>query len=197
MGKDRGYNSSHAYCQVKGWSKKSYETFSNNFVKGFENGMMEGEKMDSRKKILKFKCFSPLKILTSPFYLQRLLELFFFLPLFFQYFFSFSFFSMLCLFEDLVILMINEEKSTVQKFLFRWNGMEWLSHDYGNGRVVDTLAVDAYSEMELCMPILLGEASKKFEWQIIFEKFQNSQWTHPLTKLNINKSCYVDSIWLW
>jgi hypothetical protein len=93
MGKDRGYNSSHAYCQVKGWSKKSYETFSNNFVKGFENGMMEGEKMDSRKKILKFKCFSPLKILTSPFYLQRLLELFFFLPLFFQYFFSFSFFQ--------------------------------------------------------------------------------------------------------
>jgi hypothetical protein len=119
MGKDRGYNSSHPYCQVKGWSKKSYETFSNNFVKGFENGMMEGEKMDSRKKILKFKCFSPLKILTSPFYLQRLLELFFLLHLFFQYFFSFSFFSMLCLFEDLVILMINEEKSTVQKFLFR------------------------------------------------------------------------------
>jgi hypothetical protein len=42
MGKDKGYNSSHAYCQVKGWSKKSYETFSNNFGKSFENGMMEG-----------------------------------------------------------------------------------------------------------------------------------------------------------
>jgi hypothetical protein len=25
MGKDKGYNSSHAYYQVKGWSKKSYE----------------------------------------------------------------------------------------------------------------------------------------------------------------------------
>jgi hypothetical protein len=35
---------------------------------------------------------------------------------------------------------------------------------------------------------------KNFGRQIIFEKFQNSQWTHPLTKLNINKSCYVDSI---
>jgi hypothetical protein len=35
MGKDKGYNSSHAYCQVKGWSKKSYETFSNNVGKGF------------------------------------------------------------------------------------------------------------------------------------------------------------------
>jgi hypothetical protein len=31
MGKDKGYNSSHANCQVKGWSKKSYETFSNDF----------------------------------------------------------------------------------------------------------------------------------------------------------------------
>jgi hypothetical protein len=82
MGKDKGYNSSHVCCQVKGWSKKSYETFSNDFGKGLENGMMEGEKMDSRKKILRLKCFSPLKILTSPFYLQRLLELFIFLPLF-------------------------------------------------------------------------------------------------------------------
>jgi hypothetical protein len=69
MGKDKGYNSSHTYCQVKGCSKKSYDTFSNDFEKGFENGMMEGEKMDSRKKILKLKFFSPLKILTSPFYL--------------------------------------------------------------------------------------------------------------------------------
>jgi hypothetical protein len=75
--------------------------------------------------------------------------------------------------------------------------MEWLSHDYGNGGVMDISVVDAYSEMELYTPILLGEASKKIEWQIIFKKFQNSQWTHPLTKLNINKSYYVDSIWLW
>jgi hypothetical protein len=91
MGKDKGYNSSHAYCQVKEWSKKSYETFSNDFGKSSENGMMEREKMDSRKKILKLKYFSPLKILTSPFYLQRLLELFFFLPLFFNTFFSLFF----------------------------------------------------------------------------------------------------------
>jgi hypothetical protein len=70
--------------------------------------------------------------------------------------------------------------------------MEWLNHDYGNGGIVDISTVDAYSGMELCTPIL-GEASKK-NWQIIFEKIQNTQWTHPLTKLNINKSCYVDSI---
>jgi hypothetical protein len=92
MGKDKGYISSHAYCHVKGWSKKIYETFSNDFGEGFENGMMEGEKMDSRKKILMLRCFSPPIILTSLFYLQTLLELIFsflfysilFLPLFFQ-----------------------------------------------------------------------------------------------------------------
>jgi hypothetical protein len=117
MGKDKGYNSSHAYCQVKGWSKKCYETFSNDLGKGFKNGMMEGEKMDSRKKILKLRCFSTFKILTSPFYLQRLLELFFFLPLFLNTL-SLSL-SMLHLFEDLGILMINEEKNILQKFLFR------------------------------------------------------------------------------
>jgi hypothetical protein len=35
MGKDKGYNSSHIYCQVNGWSKKSYEIFSNDFEKDF------------------------------------------------------------------------------------------------------------------------------------------------------------------
>jgi hypothetical protein len=39
--------------------------------------------------------------------------------------------------------------------------MEWLSHDHGNGGVVGVSTVDAYSRMELYMPILLGEASKK------------------------------------
>jgi hypothetical protein len=117
MGKDKGYNSSHAYCQVKGWSKKGYETFSNDFGKGFENGMMEGEKMDSCKKILKLRYFSPLKILTSPILFAETLGAFF--PSSFFNTFSLSLFSMLRLFEDLGILMINEEKRTLQKFLFR------------------------------------------------------------------------------
>jgi hypothetical protein len=39
--------------------------------------------------------------------------------------------------------------------------MKWLSHDYENGGVMDILVVDAYFGMELCTPILLGEASKK------------------------------------
>jgi hypothetical protein len=63
--------------------------------------MMEEDKMDSRNKFLKLKYFSPLKILTSPFYLQRLLGVFFFLPLFSILFLSL--FSMLHLFEDLGI----------------------------------------------------------------------------------------------
>jgi hypothetical protein len=78
----------------------SYEIFSNDFGKGFENGMMEGEKMDSRKMILKLKCFSPFKILASPFYLQRLLVLFFFPSSFLILFLSLSF-LMLRLFENL------------------------------------------------------------------------------------------------
>jgi hypothetical protein len=36
----------------------------------------------------------------------------------------------------------------------------WLNHDYGDGGVVDISVVDAYSEMELCTLIFLGEASK-------------------------------------
>jgi hypothetical protein len=38
--------------------------------------------------------------------------------------------------------------------------MVWLIHDYEDMGVVDISVVDAYSEMELCTPIFLGEASK-------------------------------------
>jgi hypothetical protein len=37
----------------------------------------------------------------------------------------------------------------------------WLNYDYGDGRVVDILAVDTHFGVEVCMPIFLGEASKK------------------------------------
>jgi hypothetical protein len=149
MGKDKWHNSSHAYCQVKGWFKRSYETFSNDFGKGFENGMMEGEKMNSRKKILKLRCFSPVKILTSPFYLQKLLELFFFSSSFFNTFSLWGFGD----FDD-------KQGEKYSSIFFRWNRMEWLSHDYEDGGVVDISAVDAYSRVELCTVIFLGEAGK-------------------------------------
>jgi hypothetical protein len=46
-----------------------------------------------------------------------------------------------------------------------YSGMElcmpiWLNHDYADVGVVDILAVDTYSGMEVCTPIFLGEASK-------------------------------------
>jgi hypothetical protein len=34
----------------------------------------------------------------------------------------------------------------------------WLNYDYGDEEVVDILAVDAYSGVEVCTPIFLGEA---------------------------------------
>jgi hypothetical protein len=59
--------------------------------------------------------------------------------------------------------------------------MEWLSHGYGNGRVVDISVVDAYSRMELCTPILLGEASKN-SWMA--NHFQKSSKLTMGTSLN-------------
>jgi hypothetical protein len=37
----------------------------------------------------------------------------------------------------------------------------WLNHGYGDGGVVDILAVDAYYRVDVCTPIFLGEARKK------------------------------------
>jgi hypothetical protein len=52
-----------------------------------------------------------------------------------------------------------EKHSSNISFQMKWNGMA--KHGYGNEEVVDISAVDAYSRMELCSPILLGEPSKK------------------------------------
>jgi hypothetical protein len=62
MGKGKGYNSSHVYCQAKGWSKKELKNFLNDFGMGFSNGMMEGGGMEShQKEFLKLECFLLLK----------------------------------------------------------------------------------------------------------------------------------------
>jgi hypothetical protein len=92
--------------------------------------MMEGRKWAHTKRVLKLQCFSPLKILTSPFHLKRLLELsfsffsffFLFVSLFFN---TFSlFFSMLHLFEGSRILIIFEEKNNLRKFFSNaWDDM--------------------------------------------------------------------------
>jgi hypothetical protein len=46
-----------------------------------------------------------------------------------------------------------------------YSGMElcmpiWLNHDYGDGGVADISTVDAYFRVEVWTPIFLGEASK-------------------------------------
>jgi hypothetical protein len=51
----------------------------------------------------------------------------------------------------------------------------WLNHDYRDEGVMDILAVDAYSGVEVCTPIFLGEASKFFLGSKSFLNFfQNS-----------------------
>jgi hypothetical protein len=51
----------------------------------------------------------------------------------------------------------------------------WLNHDYGDGGVVDIMVVDAYSRVEVCTPLFLGEASKKIMGSKSFlKKIQNS-----------------------
>jgi hypothetical protein len=140
--------------------------------------MMKGEKMEShKKKILKLKYFSPLRILTSPLF-EETLGAFLFLPHFF--FFSIHFLSFFYAPSLWGFWWYLRKKSLLKKFLFKWNGMVitvdilvvdaysgmvlctpiYLNHDYGDGGVVDISAVDVYSGVEVCMPIFLGEASK-------------------------------------
>jgi hypothetical protein len=117
--------------------QKELQKLSQWFGKGFQNSMMEGEKMESYKKGFRsWRVF-----LLSKYWLPLLFEeiLRAFLSLFFQYFF-FLFLSLslfLCSvswglgsFDD-----IRGEKSLIQKLLFKWNGMDWLSVNIGGGRI--------------------------------------------------------------
>jgi hypothetical protein len=163
MGKKKGYNSSHVYCQAKGWFKKSQENFLNDFGKGFWNGMMEGEKMRShRKGFLKLKCLSSLKMLTSHLFEET----------FGDFFSLFSFFSSVSWglrgFDDIwgenhffrnffsigFNILVVDAYSRVELCT-----RTWLNHDYGDGGVVDILVVDGYSGMDVYASIFMGDAS--------------------------------------
>jgi hypothetical protein len=106
MGQDKGYNSSHVYCQVKRWSKKCCKILSNDFGKSFWNGMMEGKKMGSYKMDFEVAMFFSSQNIDFPFLFEETLRAFLFLSLFSILFLTF--FSMLRLFEDSGILMIFE-----------------------------------------------------------------------------------------
>jgi hypothetical protein len=99
----------------------------------------EGGENHIKRRFLKLKCFSPLRILTSPLFEETLGAFLFFL-------FSFFFFSIVFLsffyapsLEDLGVLMIFEEKDHFFKnFLLKWLDMEWHGHDCGytsSGRI--------------------------------------------------------------
>jgi hypothetical protein len=110
--------------------QKELKNFLNDFGKGFWNGTMEGEKMESHQKgFLKLKCFTPLKILTSLFIWRDS----------WSFLFPSSFFHAQSL-EDSGGLMIFENKITSSKSSFQmasiyWRWMhilEWsYAHQYG------------------------------------------------------------------
>jgi hypothetical protein len=80
--------------------------------------MTEGEKIEShQKEFLKLKCFSPLKILTSPFIWRD----------------SWSFFFMLCLLRTWGFWWYLSRKSLLQKLLFKCLQYTGGGHIFQNG----------------------------------------------------------------
>jgi hypothetical protein len=159
-------------AKLKDDPKRVKKTISMTLERVFEK-VWRGRKWNHIKKdFWSWSAFLVLKY-WLPLYLKRLLELFFFFLLFFFFFYGLS----LGGFND-----IWGEKSLLQKLFFQmaWHGMVmsidilvvdaysgmelcmpiWLNHDYADVGVVDILAVDTYSGVEVCMPIFLGEASK-------------------------------------
>jgi hypothetical protein len=126
--------------------------------------MMEGgENGITSKKFFEVEMFFSSQNIGFPFYLNRLLERSFFLSFFScsvswglggfydiwgeNHFFK-NFFS-----NGFNILAV-DAYSIMELFM-----PTWLIHDYGDGGVVDVLVMDAYSEVEVCTSIFLGEAS--------------------------------------
>jgi hypothetical protein len=134
---------------------------------------------------------------------------------------SLSFLYVLCLLRTQGFWWYLRRKSLLQKLLFKWLDMEWHSRDYGytgNGRIFRNGVMHSnmakpwlwrwgscgYIDDEhifwsggMHANIIGWGYQKNLVGKSFSKKIQNSQWRYPLTKLNINKSCYVDSIWLW
>jgi hypothetical protein len=49
-----------------------------------------------------------------------------------------------------------------------------------------------YARQYFSVMLAINVGGKSFS-----KKNSRLKWTHPLMKLNTNKSCYVDNIWLW
>jgi hypothetical protein len=100
-------------------------TFSMILERVFEMVWWRGRKWNHIKEdFLKLKCFSPLKILTSPLF-EETVGAFLFLPLLPFSIFLYLFYALSL--EDSEVLMIFEEKITSSKTSFQmtWHGMAW------------------------------------------------------------------------
>jgi hypothetical protein len=134
----------------------------------FWNGMTDGKKMGSYKKDFEVAIFFSSQNIDFPFLFEETLGAFIFLSFPFSFFFSlFLIFSLSLFFYAPSLWGLGDfddiwGERQPSKILFKWHGMIWLIHDYEDGGVVDMSVVDTYSGTELCMPILLGEAGKKF-----------------------------------
>jgi hypothetical protein len=146
---------------------KLSQWFWRGFSKWYDGG---GENGITSKRIFKIEIFFSSKNIDFPFYLKRLLELYFFL----------LFFFMLHRLRTWGFWWYLRRKSFLQKLLFNWLQYTGDRRIFWNGVIhanmanswlwrwgaVDILAMDAYSGVEVCTPIFLDEASKFF--------FQNS-----------------------
>jgi hypothetical protein len=151
--------------------RKLSQWFWKEFLKWYDGG---GENGITSKRIFEVEVFFSSRNIDFPFYLKRLLELFFFLLSFFicsvpwglggfddtwgeNHLFK-NFFSNGLTWNGMIMTI---DIPTVDAY----SRMElctpiWLNHDYGDGGVVHISAVDAYSGVDVCTPIFLGEASK-------------------------------------
>jgi hypothetical protein len=163
--KENGITQVMYIAKLKDCPKGVKKTFSMTLKRVFEMVWWRGENGITSKRIFDVEVFFSSQNIDFPFYLKRLLELFFFLC------FSCSVSWGLRGFDD-----IWGGNHFLKNFFSNgfnilavdaYSGMELsmptcLKYDYGDGGVVNIMAVDAYSGVEICTLIFLGEASKFF-----------------------------------
>jgi hypothetical protein len=177
MGKEKGNNSSHVYCQAKGWYKRAKKTFTMILERVFKMVWWRRRKWNHIKKIFEVEVFFSSQNIEFSFYLRRLLELFFFSSLF----------SMLCLWRTWGFWWYLRRKSLRQKPLFKWHDMEWHGHDYGytGGRRI--------FQMELCTPIYLNHDYEVCELWIYQWWMHISEWRYARQYFWVRLANNVDS----
>jgi hypothetical protein len=187
------YNSCHVYCKAKGWFQKSQETFQINLEKGVWQWNDRRRRRWSHTKRFEVEMIlSSIKI-TSLSTCKTFGA------------FCFFFSSALSLYSRMNSGAFENILGEKQNFNLSLDGMNVVIPSIWNWGVVNILVVDAYSGMEFCMPIFLGEASKKNLWKKNrFEKISKlkkntslnkSQQEQELlcgSKFGFGRSLYVD-----